>query len=113
MPNSGFRIRPLSSPYRPTSTDATTKIRPIRLNQAVAQPQPLPPRIELQWYRPPAVGYADAICAIAIATMKANMPPTSQPIPIDAPPAALSPVPNAVMPPATIQMIANEIAKLE
>ena len=83
------------------------------MNQAVAQPQPRPPRIELQWYRPPAVGYAEAIWAIAIATINANRAPTGQPMPIDAPPAALRPVPNAVMPPATMQMIANEIAKLE
>src|SRR4051812_14365051 len=88
-PKIGFKIRPFSSRYNPTSTDATTKIRPSRLYQAVAQPQPLPPRIEPQWYRPPAVGYADAIWAIANATMKANKLPSGQPMPIEAPPAAL------------------------
>jgi hypothetical protein len=32
----------------PTSTEDTTKMRPSRLNQAVAQPQPRPPRIDDQ-----------------------------------------------------------------
>ena len=33
---------------QPTFTDATTKIRPSRLSQAVTQPQPRPPRIDAQ-----------------------------------------------------------------
>ena len=42
--------------YTPKLTDATTKIMPSKLNHAVHQPKPLPPKIEPQWYKPPAVG---------------------------------------------------------
>jgi len=45
--------------------------------------------------------------------MKANKLPIGQPMPIEPPPAALRPAWKAVMPPATMQMIANEIAKFE
>ena len=56
MPKMFVRIRLLNSRYTPTSTEETTKIRPSRLTKAVAQPQPRPPRMEDQWYSPPAVG---------------------------------------------------------
>ena len=35
--------------HTPKFTEATTNTSPSRLNHAVAQPQPLPPRMELQW----------------------------------------------------------------
>src|SRR3982751_5583644 len=54
--------------YVPTLIAARTVTRPARLNQAVAQPQPRPPRIDAQWYRPPAVGKAEATWPIVAAT---------------------------------------------
>ncbi len=56
MPKMLPRIRFWNSSQTPTSTEDTTKIRPSRLTKAVAQPQPRPPRIDDQWYNPPAVG---------------------------------------------------------
>src|SRR5450432_3966424 len=67
--------------YVPTLTAAVTKISPNRLSQAVAQPQPLPPRIELQWYRPPAVGNAEATWAMHRATINAKPKPIGQTMP--------------------------------
>ena len=45
--------------------------------------------------------------------MAANKPPTSQPIPMEAPPAPPIANGNAEMPPAKIQIIEKEIAKFE
>ena len=49
---------------------ASTVTRPSRLSQAVSQPQPRLPRMEAQWYSPPAVGKAEAIWAMPRATSK-------------------------------------------
>src|SRR5215472_464673 len=77
----GFNVQPsskstLSELYRkrkqPALMAAKTKMSPTRLNHAVVQPQPRPPRIDAQWYSPPAVGNADAICAIVAATAREN-----------------------------------------
>ncbi len=46
-------------------------------------------------------------------TITVKEAPTNQPIPIDAPPPAPSACGKAVMQPAKIQIIENEIAKLE
>src|SRR5690242_3301200 len=46
-------------------------------------------------------------------TSNENAPPTSQPMNAPPPPVALKASGNAEMPPARIQMIENEIAKLE
>ena len=83
------------------------------LNHAVAQPQPRPPRMLLQWYSPPAVGNALAIWPMPSATTTAKMTPSGQPMPMLAPPAAVNPFGNAVMPPARMQMIEKLMAKLE
>src|SRR5215212_8752354 len=99
--------------YKYTSTDDTTKIRPSRLNQAVSQPQNFPPRIEPQWYKPPAVGYAEAICPMLKATNRLNRPPTNQPTNAPPPPVELKAAANEEIPPARMQMIENEIAKFE
>src|SRR5512141_3104912 len=99
--------------YSSTSTEDTTHNNPTRLNQAVAQPQNLPPRLELQWYKPPAVGNEEAICPIPQATLIASAPPTSHMITAPPNPAALKAAGKAEIPPARIQMIENEIAKFE
>src|SRR5436190_16543577 len=103
----------LKSWYVPTLTAAVTKMSPPRLNQAAAQPQPLPPRMQLQWYSPPAVGNAEAICAMHKATTKQNPTPTGQTIPAAAPPTAQKPSCRDVIPPARMQMMEKEMAKLE
>src|SRR5262245_63295737 len=92
---------------------ARTVTSPARLNQAVAQPQPRPPRIDAQWYSPPAVGNAEATCPIVAATTRANRQPSGQPRPIEAPPTLHRPRWNEVMPPARMQRIDIETAKLE
>ena len=48
---------------------------------------------------------------MAAATIRANSEASGQPYPTEAPPAALSDSGKAVMPPARMQMIENEIAK--
>ena len=47
------------------------------------------------------------------ANITAARPPTIQPIPSAAPPAPLVPWPSELIPPDRMQMIENEIAKLE
>ena len=71
------------------------------------------PRIEPQWYRPPAVGYAEEICASASAKSPEMTTPRGQPIPIAAPPAPEVACPSELIPPDTMQMIEKEMAKLE
>ncbi len=83
------------------------------MNRAVAQPKPRPPRIEAQWYRPPAVGNADATWPIVSAMQSVSALHTGRPMPMPAPPTLQEPIWNDVMPPAMMQMIENEIAKLE
>src|SRR5215468_6128684 len=92
---------------------ASTVISPARLNQAVAQPQPRPPRIADQWYSPPAVGNVEASCPIVAATARANRPASGQPRPIAAPPTLHNPRWNDVTPPARMQMIDRDNAKFE
>src|SRR5436305_14674618 len=92
---------------------ARTIISPARLSHAVPQPQPLPPRIDAQWYSPPAVGNAEATWPIVAATAREKRETSGQPSPIAAPPTLHRPRWNDVMPPATMQMIASEMAKLE
>jgi hypothetical protein len=69
--------------------------------------------MELQWYRPPAVGKAEAMCAMQSATRKQKTTPTGQTMPAAAPPTALTPNWSEVIPPAMMQMIENEMAKFE
>src|SRR5437868_15424829 len=92
---------------------ARTVIKPARLNQAVAQPQPRPPRIAAQWYSPPAVGNADATWAIVNATTSEKRHTSGQPSPIAAPPTPQKPMWNEVTPPARMQMMDSDRAKLE
>src|SRR3982751_22416 len=66
---------------------ARTVTSPARLNHAVIQPQPRPPRVAAQWYSPPAVGNADAIWPIVAATHRANRTTSGHPSPIHGPPA--------------------------
>ena len=60
---------------------------------------------------PPAVGKDEATCPMATATTRAKMLPTTQMTPMAAPPPALSAAGKAVRPPATMQMMAKEMAK--
>src|SRR4051812_36259465 len=97
----------------PTLIAASTATSPARLNHAVAQPHPRPPRVAAQWYSPPAVGNADAICPMVAATHRANSPTSGHPIPTAAPPTDPNPTWNDVTPPARMQMIDSEMAKFE
>src|SRR5262249_7437182 len=99
--------------YVPTLMAASTVTSPARLNHAVAQPQPRPPRMNAQWYSPPAVGNAEPSCAIVSAKHRVIDQHAGQPSPIAAPPSALRPCGNDVTQPAKTQMIENEIAKFE
>src|SRR6266508_1967809 len=90
--------------YNNTSTAETTAIKPTRLNQAVAQPQNFPPRWELQWYKPPAVGKDEAICPMPQATLMASARPFSQIMNAPQDPEALKAGGNAEITPARIQM---------
>ena len=91
----------------------STVTSPIRFSQAVSQPQPRPPSTLPQWYSPPAVGYALAICAMPSANSRETRQPIGQPIPMLAPPMLLIPWPSELIPPERMQMIENEMAKLE
>ena len=104
---------PIAKRYVPTLIAASTVISPARLNQAVAQPQPRPPRIAAQWYSPPAVGNVEASCPIVAATASANKLTSGHPRPIDAPPTLHRPRWNDVTPPARMQMIDKDNAKFE
>ena len=84
-------IAPTTKSHMPALMAASTVTRPARLNHAVTQPQPRPPRIEAQCYSPPAVGKAEATCAIAAATMSENKHATGQPMPMLAPPTLQKP----------------------
>src|SRR6516165_3543747 len=92
---------------------ASTVTSPARLNHAVAQPQPRPPRIADQWYNPPAVGNVEASWPIVAATASAKRLTSGQPRPIDAPPTLQRPRWNDVTPPARMQMIDSDSAKFE
>src|SRR5262245_809143 len=97
----------------PTLIAASTVTSPARLNHAVTQPHPRPPRIAAQWYSPPAVGNAEAICPIVAATHSENRHTRGHASPIDAPPTEQNPNWNDVMPPARMQMMESEMAKFE
>ena len=58
---------------------AVTEICPTRLNQPVNQPQAGLPSLDAQKYRAPAVGIAEAISPMAIATRIEKPPTISQP----------------------------------
>ena len=66
--------------------------------------------MDAQWYSPPAVGKAEATCAIVAAKAIASSVPANQPTTTPPPPAALKPRWNDVMPPAKMQMMDSEIA---
>src|SRR3954452_2079378 len=53
---------------------------PIMFSHAVTHPHRRPPMVRAQKYRPPAVGYADAISAIDAATHMVNMLKIGPPI---------------------------------
>src|SRR5262249_30715984 len=95
----------------PTLIAASTATRPARVNQAGAHPHPRPRRVAAQGHTPPAAGNGEAIGPIVAATHRANRPPSGQPMPIAAPPAAQYPTWNDVTPPARMQMIDSEMAK--
>src|SRR4051812_13454757 len=92
---------------------ARTVTSPARLNQAVTQPQPLPPRMLAQWYSPPAVGKAEATWPMVSATTSENRQQVGQPSPMLAPPTLHRPTWKDVTPPARMQMIDSDRAKLE
>src|SRR5262245_10312044 len=92
---------------------ARTVILPIMLNHAVNQPHPLPPSSEDQWYIAPAVGRLEASSAMLIATVSVKKVTSGQPKAISAGPPIVSPWPYSVTAPVSIEMIENEIAKLE
>src|SRR4051794_11692829 len=93
--------------------EPSTVIRPSRLNQAVSQPVKRLPSIEPQWYRPPAVGKAEAICAMASPKVPDMNTPSGQPSPSAAPPAPEVACAKELTAPARMQMIEKEMAKLE
>src|SRR5690349_17453950 len=95
----------------PNPIAAVTAICPIRLNQPVNQPHAGLPSFDAQKYRPPAVGYVEAISPIAIATNVQKKPTISQPHVIATGPPWLNPIAYEVRHPARIEMIVKEIAK--
>src|SRR5204863_8285396 len=95
----------------PKPIAAVTAIWPMRLNQPVNQPQAGLPSFDAQKYRPPAVGYVEAISPIARATNVQNRPTISQPQVIATGPPWLYPIVYEVRQPARIEMIVNEMAK--
>src|SRR5438445_11834405 len=95
----------------PEAIAAVTAIWPTRLNQPVNQPHAGLPSFDAQKYRPPAVGYFDAISPIPRATSVQNRPTISQPQVLATGPPWLAASVYDVRPPARIEMIVNEIAK--
>ena len=61
------------------------------LNQAVNQPQPLPPSRHAQWYIAPEVGIDEARSAMLTATASVNRLTSGQPNAISAGPPIVSP----------------------
>src|SRR5262245_54580883 len=92
---------------------AMAVICPMILNQAVNQPQPLPPRRHDQWYIAPEVGSAVASSAMLQTTASVKSVTRGQPKAISAGPPIFSPCPYSVTAPVRIEMIENEMAKLE
>src|SRR5262249_3831758 len=85
---------------------------PMVLSQAVKNPQPGPPRMALQWYSAPAVGYALASSAMLQATSRVITETRSHPPTTPAGPPQLRPHVYWVTAPVRIEMIENERAKL-
>src|ERR1700731_4749920 len=106
-------MAPRTNRYMPTLMAARTVTRPARLNQAVAQPQPRPPRIDAQWDSPPAVGKADATWAMVSATTSENRHTSGKPKPMAAPPPPQKPRWREVPPPPRMQMMDSDRAKWE
>ena len=96
---------------QPKPIAAVTAIWPSRLNQPVNQPQAGLPSFDDQKYRPPAVGYVEAISPIASETMMQKKPTSSQPHVIATGPPWLNAIAYEVRQPARIEMIVNEMAK--
>src|SRR5215470_16735457 len=96
---------------QPNPIAAVTAIWPTRLNQPVNQPHAGLPSFEDQKYRPPAVGYVEAISPIASDTMMQKNPTISQPHVIATGPPWLNAIAYDVRHPARIEMIVNEMAK--
>src|SRR6476659_1862632 len=86
---------------------------PRMLNHAVNQPHPVPPRRLAQWYIAPEVGIADASSAMLSATASVKTLTSGHPKVISAGPPITSPCEYRVTAPVRIEMIENEIAKLE
>src|SRR3954447_9678225 len=84
---------------------------PIMFSHAVTHPHRRPPMVRAQKYRPPAVGYAEAISAIEAATHMVNMLTIGQPIEFAAGPANFSPYPYSSTAPVNMEMMEKETAK--
>src|SRR5262245_10950634 len=92
---------------------AIAAICPMMLNQAVNQPQPLPPSLHDQWYIAPDVGSALASSAMLQTTASVKSVTRGQPKAISAGPPIFNPWPYSVTAPVRIEMIENEMAKFE
>ena len=77
------------------------------------QPHAGLPSLDAQKYRAPAVGIDEAISPIAIETMMEKAPTSSQPQVIATGPPLLKAMKYEVRQPARIEMMVNEMAKLE
>ena len=77
------------------------------------QPHAGPPSLEAQKYRAPAVGIAEAISPIAMATSTQKAPTSSQPQVMATGPPLLKARKYDVRHPARIEMIVKEMAKFE
>src|SRR2546423_11295286 len=96
----------------PKPIAAVTAIWPMRLNQPVNHPQAGLPSFDAQKYRPPAVGYVDAISPIASATNVQKRPTINQPQVMATGPPWLKPIAYEVKQPARFEMIVTEIAQV-
>src|SRR5690242_7610987 len=86
---------------------------PIMFSHAVVHAQVFPPSRNAQKYKPPAVGYAEAISAIDAATASVSTLTRGQPTEFTIGPANFSPYPYNSTAPVRIEMIENETAKFE
>src|SRR5699024_9665440 len=97
----------------PKSMDAVTAITPTRLIHPVNQPQVREPSFDAQKYMEPAVGIDEATSASPNPTKVTMTPTRSQPhVTVTGPPCEKARK-YEVSPPARMDMIVKEMAKLE
>src|SRR5437870_13249238 len=82
-------------------------------SQAVNHAQVGPPSSADQWYIPPEVGKAEHSSAMLRVTSRVPAVASGQPSVISSGPPMVKPYPNRVTAPVRMEMMENEIAKLE